>query len=294
MEAIRADLIAHLSLTWPSTLEAWDLNEHDIRTAIQAQELADELDETRGQSTIHSNDGDSETNSDNGNDADEPQPHPSPSPHTSYDRPHPPRHISVDLPDPTAAILLSRTCSLTSILPAAFYALSRLPWHQTRRPTYPLMAHRVTDEGISYRALLGRGAGPGEDMLRVVMGREKLLERVRLFAMFAPSGMGTRMVGCSRLEGDDANGPDENVELDGETSICKDGVSRYWASRVRAVMLAKGIEDPLQALALLGSDRLFGYGVCTNCEIEVGKVIHDTRMELWNSLSSIFELWNEF
>lgn len=302
MDAIHSDLVQHLSLTWPSTLEEWDLNDISIRRALQIQERCQreegEASDDGGEASIISGvDDDIEaTTANDTNSTGE-----SNLASESFDDDHGGSALRndwqerrpVDLPDPVSLIVLNRKTPLPSLLPAAFYALSRISWDQTRQPTYPLVSSRLTDQGVSYGALLSGSEDyleGGTDVLRIILGREKLMERVRLFALLSPLGMGTVESGCLRPH----HGTDPDDFHNNSSNPCQTSVSLFWCTRVQRQMLASGTTDPLAAMLSLSNERLFpSFDVCLGCELEVGRRIRKARAGIWGSLSGIFELWND-
>lgn len=308
MDAIRSDLIRHLSLTWPSTLEAWDLNEMSIKRALHIQDrLEREEDEAMendsSASVVSGSDDDIEATAVNDTDASNPA---SESSSVSFDlhggstlRDSRRERKPVDLPDPVSLILLNRKTPLPSLLPSAFYALSRISWDRTRQTNYPLTSARLTDQGVSYGALLNGSDGyteGGRDVLRVILGREKLIEQVKLFALFSPLGMGTVESGCLRPSSSSAHPDHDHDDFNNNNSpnTCQTSVSLFWCTRVQQQMLASGTNDPLTAMHILSNERLFPtFDVCLGCEIEVGRRIRKARMGIWGCLSGIFELWND-
>lgn len=245
MDYTRSELVSQLASSWPATLDLWDDKERQIYEILNppVPELAPLQDGEDGE--------DEDENMVN----DEQLP-----------------EIVLDLPDPARAIVIARECDLTSILPSAFYSLSRIPWSKVSDPTFAERSYRATD-GVSFNLL------SHQDVLRTIMGRERLQERARQFASVAISVNGAH-AGCTRL----------SAMLN---ASCNVGIKRYWSTRLRSMILGAGMEDPIGALGDLMSDSLEEFAVCYNCEAEVRKRIQHTREWWWQRLGSDFKLWSD-
>ena len=250
MEGIRSELIVELSETWPSALDGWDDNESRTGVILRPSVVG---------SFIHGQDEDTdegiESEEAGMSDIDV---------HSTLSR-----RITLDLPDPVMAIAVARECALSSILPCAFYALSRIPWHRITEPTFNSECHRTTD-GVDLTALSRC------DMLRICTGRGNMQASARYFAA-APAIIDPGESGCTRRWSDPGN-------------PCNDGVKRFWSRRVRSVVLAVGMDDPLGALRDLLDEPLDQFNVCCRCEAAVRARIRNTRECWWSCLSSFFLL----
>jgi hypothetical protein len=309
MAAIRADLISELSRTWPSTLEEWDDNELIIGRAIEEEisaalakgprslsgenpsfsapgsTPADSLNPQHGDLYISRRDHDINYESDL-----EEEEFKVRDAGLSLSSTFPPS-TGLDFPDPAEAILVARVYNIPSILPAACYNLARMTWHQANHP--PVLTERFPYSGseLQFRSTDRNGIAIAfrnlneDDLLRIILGRERLQELMRRFAMYAPT-FDPVACGCMRAL--------HPVGTDGQrVEACRKGVQMYWSRRLRAMIMAQGMEDPLQTLAILAADKMHQYQVCLRCKAEIVKAILKLRESIWASLGDIFSLWDE-
>lgn len=175
------------------------------------------------------------------------------------------------LPEPASAIRLARECNIPSILPAAFYHLSRLSieddWDRVRKTPGDLTEYsqlRGPEQRTAHWSLLD-----GDDMRRVLRGKANIRKYARLSHLAAM---------CA--------GPGDTIQGPGTCEFMVDGLLAHtlWSK------LAEHADSDI----LIGfeevSKEVFssGHNVCGACSIRIQDCLDGDKF--WNKLPELFEL----
>ncbi|KAH7905914.1 hypothetical protein BJ138DRAFT_1105594 [Hygrophoropsis aurantiaca] len=175
---------------------------------------------------------------------------------------HPDSRLDDYFPEPAAAICLAREFSVPSILPAAFYHLSRLSirddWASTRRcPS--------SDPGAQWQRTAKWELLPSEDLICLLSGREKL------------KGFAAEILGLEGFPSD----AHEDIECE------------PLALRVFLQKIYEACGDTNDILAVLrrfaeGRSQLDPKKLCFLCRDMVQDQTKDLRTRIWTELAEVF------
>lgn len=189
--------------------------------------------------------------------------------------------------EPIAAIHLARTLDIPSILPAAFYLLSRIPVDHL----WDGCCGAHCKELIRPSRLRGRKIGArweladGSDFRTLVYGRrrlEKSMESARFTFRMTLFQLASKHI-------DDEDGLEDETD---ERNVC----SRAADALICLFRLPETAETPLDILEIVklvegtarNSDR-----ICLECRAEIAKFCKTRRETIWKNLPRYFDVPNE-
>lgn len=175
-----------------------------------------------------------------------------------------PWYIDDLFPDPASAIRLGRDCGVPTILPAAFYQLSRLKISNDRaRRGAGWKAMETFDERTARWDLLS-----GDDLLCLMRGQSKLRNFILGFSTrfsCPQSDWKSRCRVMTRMC---------NISEDQSAATATDILEHF---RSFETAFRKAVEEP-------------GWDVCQECEEAVRDQLNTIREEIWRKLPEYFEL----
>jgi hypothetical protein len=168
------------------------------------------------------------------------------------------------LPEPASAIRLAKECDISSILPAAFYHLSRLSiYHDREKAGLHAKDHPQCELSDGHRTAEWRLL-TSEDFISLLKGRAKLCMAANEMLCFAECQQEHWSSTCS-----------ESTRLD----LFQEIQDACWRS-----------SDILRTTRCYIEKHAFGEGICQLCCAFIRKELTTFRQQLWDKLPDFFSL----